>query len=163
MTIHLSRSMGLLPDTPNCGLCMRRQCWERFPRHWFQRKPLVNDPGMHHGTCVTHVPWCMSGLLSRNGGENVPGILGTRVTRNFGYLVRGPRLLYWNCVPRPPTRKKNERTSIKSRFMTVDPVWSPITYIADCGLHVVISALDPVGSNYFVLIPSFDIYFSSVW
>ena len=20
-----------------------------------------NDPGMHHGTCVTHVPWCMSG------------------------------------------------------------------------------------------------------
>ena len=26
-----------------------------------QRKPLVSDPGMHHGTCVTHVPWCMSG------------------------------------------------------------------------------------------------------
>ena len=24
----------------------------------------VNDPDMHHGTCVTHVPWCMSGSLT---------------------------------------------------------------------------------------------------
>ena len=22
-----------------------------------------NDPDMHHGTCVTHVPWCMPGSL----------------------------------------------------------------------------------------------------
>ena len=27
-----------------------------FPRRRFQRKPLVSDPSMHHGTCVTHVP-----------------------------------------------------------------------------------------------------------
>ena len=47
-----------------------------FPRRRFQRKPLVSDPGMHHGTCVTHVPWCMSGLRTRGGGENVPGIPG---------------------------------------------------------------------------------------
>ena len=47
-----------------------------FPRVWLQRKPLVSDPGMHHGTCVTHVPWCMSGSLTRDGGENVPGIPG---------------------------------------------------------------------------------------
>ena len=39
-----------------------------------QRKPLVSDPGMHHGTCVTHVLWCMSGSLTY--GENVPGIPG---------------------------------------------------------------------------------------
>ena len=44
-----------------------------FPHHWLQRKPLVSDPGMHHGTCVTHVPWCMSGSLAPGGGENVPG------------------------------------------------------------------------------------------
>ena len=25
---------------------------------------LVSDPGMHHGTCITHVPWCMSGSLT---------------------------------------------------------------------------------------------------
>ena len=47
-----------------------------FPRGHLQRKPIVSDPGMHHGTCVTHVPWCMSGSLTRGGGENVPGIPG---------------------------------------------------------------------------------------
>ena len=45
-----------------------------FPRRRFQRKPLVSDPGMHHGTCVTHVPWCMSRSLTCGDGENVPGI-----------------------------------------------------------------------------------------
>ena len=47
-----------------------------FPRRRFQRKPLVSDPGMHHGTCVTHVPWCMSESLTCGDGENVPGIPG---------------------------------------------------------------------------------------
>ena len=47
-----------------------------FPRRRFQRKLLVSDPGMHHGTCVTHVPWCMSGSLICGDGENVPGIPG---------------------------------------------------------------------------------------
>ena len=41
-----------------------------------QRKPLVSDPGMHHGTLVTRVPWCMSGSLARGDGEKVPGIPG---------------------------------------------------------------------------------------
>ena len=45
---------------------------------------------MHHGTCVTHVPWCMSWSPTHNGGENVPGIPGACVTRNFTYLIRGP-------------------------------------------------------------------------
>ena len=47
-----------------------------FPRRRLKRKPLVSDPGMHHGTCVTHVPWCMSGSLTCGDGENVPGIPG---------------------------------------------------------------------------------------
>ena len=47
-----------------------------FPRRRFQKKPLVSDPGMHHGTCVAHVPWCMSGSLTCGNGENVPGIPG---------------------------------------------------------------------------------------
>ena len=47
-----------------------------FSRRRFQRKPLVSDPGMHHGTCVTHVSWCMSGSLTRGDRENVPGIPG---------------------------------------------------------------------------------------
>ena len=57
---------------------------------------------MHHGTCVTHVPWCMPGSLTRGflrisaAGENVPGVC---VTLNFTYLVRGPCMLAqsWLC------------------------------------------------------------------
>ena len=51
-----------------------------FPHRRFRRKPLVSDPGMYHGTCVTHVPWCMSGSLTCGGGENVPGIPGACAT-----------------------------------------------------------------------------------
>ena len=43
-----------------------------FPRRRFQTKPLVSDPGMHHGTCVTHVPWCMSGSLTCGDGKTFP-------------------------------------------------------------------------------------------
>ena len=57
--------------------------------------PRVSDPDMHHGTCVTHVPWCMpdrltSGFLWSRRWENVPGIPGACATRNFTYLARGP-------------------------------------------------------------------------
>ena len=79
--------MGLMPDTSNCMLCMRRECRERFPHHRLQRNPLISDPGMHRGTCVTHVPWCMSGSP---GGENLPGTPGTCTTGNFTYLTRDP-------------------------------------------------------------------------
>ena len=59
-----------------------------FPRR-LQKKPLVSDPGMHHGT------WCMPGSLTRSGGENVPGIPGACTTCNFTYLARGP----WTSMP----------------------------------------------------------------
>ena len=39
--------ISLLPDTQNCGLSMRPECRDSFPRHRLQRKPLVSDPGMH--------------------------------------------------------------------------------------------------------------------
>ena len=47
------------------------------------REPLVSDPGMH-------VPWCMSGSLTRGCGETVPGIPGACATLNFSYLTRDP-------------------------------------------------------------------------
>ena len=87
--------MGLLPDTTNCRLRMRRECRERFPRHRLRGKTLVRDPDMHHGTIVTHVPWCMSGSLNCGGGENVPGIPVTCATRNFTYLARSP---WWHLL-----------------------------------------------------------------
>ena len=62
----------------------------------FSPSPQVSDPDMHHGTCVTHVPWCMPGSLNSGflwnwrRGENVPGIPGACATWNFTYLVSGP-------------------------------------------------------------------------
>ena len=53
--------------------------------------PRVSDPDIHHGTCVTHVTWCMPGSL-------ISGLLWRRwrgkryrhFWRNFAYLSRGP-------------------------------------------------------------------------
>ena len=30
----------------------------------FPPPPRVSDPNMHHGTCMTYVPWCMPGSLT---------------------------------------------------------------------------------------------------
>ena len=30
----------------------------------FSPSPRVSDPGMHHDTCMTHVPWCVPGSLT---------------------------------------------------------------------------------------------------
>ena len=67
---------------------MRRECRERFPHQRFQRKLLVSDPGMHHGTCVTHR------LASPRWRENVPSIPGAWSSRHFASLERGPSLMY---------------------------------------------------------------------
>ena len=47
--------------------------------------------------CVTHMPWCISGSLTRGGGENVPGIPGACTARSLTYLARAP------CTPALPS------------------------------------------------------------
>ena len=76
------RLLGIKPWTSYqirkiAGCACAGKAGDVFPRRRFKRKPLVSDPGMHHGTCVTHVPWCMSGSLTCGDGENVPDIPGT--------------------------------------------------------------------------------------
>ena len=58
----------------------------------FPPPPRVSDSDMHHGTWVTHVPWCMPGLLTCGFGseENVSGIPGACTTHNFTHLSKGP-------------------------------------------------------------------------
>ena len=61
----------------------------------FSPPPRINDPGMHHGTCATHVSWWMpgsqtSGSFGSRWRGKLPGIPGACTTRNFTYLVRGP-------------------------------------------------------------------------
>ena len=76
----------------------------------FSPPAWVNDPDMHHGTCVTHVPWCMPGSLTcgflwSGAGKNLPGTPGACATPNFTYLARGPckkdvtpLLMHWSYV-----------------------------------------------------------------
>ena len=83
----LDNSMGLLPDTQNCGLRMHRECVECFPRH----------QGLAIPTCITARAWCTCRDACRDrklvvsfevgGGENVPGIPNACV---FAYMVTAP-------------------------------------------------------------------------
>ena len=58
--------------------------------------PQFSDSDMHHGTCVTHVPWCMPGSLTSGflwiqwREKNIPGIPSACTNRDFAYLVRCP-------------------------------------------------------------------------
>ena len=60
-----------------------------FPRRPFQRKPLVSDPGMHHGTCVTRAVMHVGIAYLRWRGKRSRHSRRMR-TRNFVYLARGP-------------------------------------------------------------------------
>ena len=60
-----------------------------FPATDFKGTASYSYPSMHHGTCATHMPWCMPRSLTRNGGENVPSIPGPCAIRNFAYLATG--------------------------------------------------------------------------
>ena len=59
---------------------------------------------MHHGTCVTHVPWCMSGSLTCDDGENVPGIPGACAPAILRIWQEAHVLTHW------PLRKCNLQT-----------------------------------------------------
>ena len=82
--------MGFLPDTENCRWECAGNGGNVFPAIG------ASYPDMHHGTCVTHVPWCMPGSLTSGFPlesavrENVPGIPGACATRNVTYLVKCP-------------------------------------------------------------------------
>ena len=57
--------------------------------------PRASDPDIHHGTCVTHVPWCMSGSLTS-------GFLWSRWRGNRSRLsrcMRNPQ--FYVCGKRP--------------------------------------------------------------
>ena len=72
----------------------------------FSPPPRVSDPDIHHGTCVTHVPWCMPGSLisgflwSRRRGKRS---WHSRHMRNLQFYVSGKRPVWphgwWYCAP----------------------------------------------------------------
>ena len=89
-TKPVSKAMGLLPDTWNCGCACAGNAGNVFPvtagersRHASRH---VRDARavMHAGIANYRFP------LKSAAGENVPGIPGACATCNFTYLVRGP-------------------------------------------------------------------------
>ena len=64
-----------------------------FPTTDIKNKPFVSDPDMHHGTCVTHVPWCMPWSLTRGAGENHSR--HSRCMPNPQFYVSGKRPITW--------------------------------------------------------------------
>ena len=95
---------------------MRRECRKFFPLHRLQRKPLVSDLGMRHGTCVTHMPWYMAGLLTRGGGENVPGIPGACANRDFTRPIAEAQVLLLRFVE---SSDRLERVNEKTKFKII--------------------------------------------
>ena len=72
--------MDLLSDTENCGLCMRRECQERFPRHrWLAIPTCITARASR--TCRDE---CRDRQLAFSftvgDGESVPGIPGACAT-----------------------------------------------------------------------------------
>ena len=131
--------MGLLSDTQNGGLRMHQECREFFPHHRLQWKLLVSDPGMHHGTCVTHVPRCMSESQTRGGGESVPSIPSACTVRNFAYLVRALHCSTMPCLPASPDHQEtwhwlNRIHRIMRELPWITIFWSRVMWFAN-GFH----------------------------
>ena len=78
----------------------------------FSLQPLFSDPDMHHGTCVTHVSWCMLGLLAscflwsrwrRKRSRH------SRRIRNLQFYVSGKRSIGGGFMINPSAPPNNSR------------------------------------------------------
>ena len=90
----------------------------------FPPSPRVSDPDIHHGTCVTHVQWCMLGLLTS-------GFLWNR------WL--GKRSRYFRCMRYPQfyvSGKRPMETCVSSLLPSLAPnsiiATFPINGLPDC-------------------------------
>ena len=73
----------------------------------FSLKPRVGDPDMQHGTCVTHVPWCIPGSLTSAFLWSWWRGKRLRRMRNPQFCVSGKRLIFDDShwyLPRAKTR-----------------------------------------------------------
>ena len=85
-------TMGLLPDTQNCGCACAGNAGNVFPVTAGKRSRHASRH-VRHARAVMHAGIAnLRYPLKSAAGENVPGIPGACATCNFTYLVRGP----WN-------------------------------------------------------------------
>ena len=88
----------------------------------FSPPPRVSDPDMHHGKCMTHVPWCMPGSLTS------------------GFLWS----LWRGKCSQHSRRKWNPKfyVSGKRPMLRTSPVLYPPCYGETLGPHVLAAVLD---------------------
>ena len=68
----------------------------------FSPPPRVSDPDMHHGMCVTHVPWCMSRSLTSGFVWSRWRVKRSRHSRRMchpQFFVSGKRPMLWQNSP----------------------------------------------------------------
>ena len=82
----------------------------------FSPTPRVSDPDMHHGTCLTHEPWCMRGSLtsgflwSRWRGKR---FRHSRCMRNPQFYVSGKRPMTFKNTNRSVCNQRLEKHKMK--------------------------------------------------
>ena len=90
------RIMGLLPVTQNRGLCMRRGCRERFPRHTRAvmhvglAKPRQRGKLFRHSRCMRNPQFCVPGKRPIQARDELLQVFWYVSTRGWY-----PMLLEW--------------------------------------------------------------------
>ena len=100
----------------------------------------ISDPDMHHGTCVTHVPWCMTGSLTS-------GFLWSRwrgKSSRHSRRTRKPRFYISGKVPINGVPWKLNRSNISSSYRSLAILSAPLskTHLGEPVVWNVPGALD---------------------
>ena len=80
----------------------------------FSAPPRACDPDMHHGTCVTHVPWCIPGSLTS-------GFLWSR--------WRGKRSRHSRRMRNPQFYVSGKKPMVACPFRTMIALYRMFTFI----------------------------------
>ena len=124
-------AIGILSDTYNFGVHMRRECRERFPHHRLHRKPLFSDPNMHHVRGETF-PAFPAHAQPANGVIETEK--NSKLCSLFSYLWFVSHLLNKSrhlCHCRPEAPKFIGIPLQKSLRFCARPQWNPSETIVD--------------------------------
>ena len=92
----------------------------------------ISDPDMHHGTCVTHVPWCIPGSLTS-------GFLWSRWRRKrsrHSMRMRNPQ--FYLSGKRPMHRQEHHWFDNLVKYIVSDntwPCWFVFSWLRDIISH----------------------------
>ena len=106
----------------------------------FSLPSRVSEPDMHHGTCVTHVPWCMLGSLPSTflwSRWQTKLFRHSRCMRNLQFYISGKRpisekhtaRIFWDTFQmRVVSADIVARTIIWNMYAVVDILFRPLCH-----------------------------------